>query len=99
MAYSMLRCAVIVFNELTEVLNSNDRPASAVLNRQPSASSTVTIHSQIPSRLLVIILSLIVNHVEEPQLIHALTRADHPQPISQLLLLQELLGQVLQIPA
>lgn len=98
MAYSMLRCTVIVFNDLTEVLYSNNSPASAALNRQPSASSTVTIHRQIPSRLLVVILSLIVDHVEESQLIHALTRADHPQPISQLLLLQKLLGQVLQIP-
>lgn len=48
-------------------------------------------------RLLLIIISLIIHHIEESKLINPLTRAHNPQPIPQLLLLQELLSQVLQI--
>jgi len=49
--------------------------------------------------LLIILIALIVNNVEESQLVHALGGGDHAQPISELLLLEEFLRQVLQIPA
>jgi hypothetical protein len=47
--------------------------------------------------LLIVLLPLLIHDVEEPQLIHPLTGTDNPQPIPQLLLLQELLRQVLEI--
>jgi len=49
------------------------------------------------THLLVIILTLIVYNVEESQLIDTLASRNDPQPISQLLLLEELLRQVLQV--
>jgi hypothetical protein len=47
--------------------------------------------------LLIIIISILVDNVEEAQFIDALAGADHPQPIAQLLFLEELLRQVLQV--
>lgn len=51
------------------------------------------------TNLIIILLLLIIHNIEEPQLIHALTRAHHTQPIPQLLLLQELFGEVLEVAA
>lgn len=42
--------------------------------------------------LFLLIIALLINHIEEPQLIHALARRHNTQPIPKLLLLQELLG-------
>ncbi len=42
--------------------------------------------------LLVIIVSFIVDNVEEPKLVDTFARADDPQPIPQLLLLEEFLS-------
>ena len=47
--------------------------------------------------LLVIILRILTNNVVEPKLINTLGSRHNPQPITQLLLLQKLLGQVLEI--
>ena len=44
--------------------------------------------------LLVILLSSIINNVEESELVDTLARGDNTEPISQLLLLEELLGPV-----
>ena len=49
--------------------------------------------------LVLLLLTLLAYNIEELQAVLALARAHHAQPISQLLLLEELLGQVLQIPA
>ena len=49
--------------------------------------------------LIIIILAILTNHIEELQAILALTRTHDPQPIAQLLLLEKLLGQILQVPA
>jgi hypothetical protein len=49
--------------------------------------------------LILIIVALIAHHVEELQGIFALLCADHTQPVAKLLLLEELLGQVLEIAA
>ena len=50
------------------------------------------------SALLVIIIRLVTHNVEELQAVLALARADNTQPIPKLLLLEELLRQVLQVP-
>lgn len=42
--------------------------------------------------LLVIIVSFIVDNIEEPKLVDTFARADDPQPIPQLLLLEKFLG-------
>jgi hypothetical protein len=47
--------------------------------------------------LLVIILSLVVDDVEESELVDTLGSRDNPEPISQLLLLEELLCAANQI--
>lgn len=44
--------------------------------------------------LLIVIIRIIIHHIEEPKFIDPLTRAHHPQPIPQLLLLQELLRPI-----
>jgi hypothetical protein len=49
--------------------------------------------------LLFILLFLILHDIEEPKLIHALTGGHYTQPVTKLLLLQELLGQVLEVAA
>jgi len=63
--------------------------------------STNTIHTidKHISTLLVIVLTLLANNVEELQGVLALAGADNTQPISELLLLKELLRQVLEISA
>jgi len=48
-------------------------------------------------QLLFIIVTLIVDNVEESQLIDTLASRNNPQPVSQLLLLEEFLRQVLQV--
>ena len=47
--------------------------------------------------LLIIVILLVLHDVEEPKLIDALARANNTEPITQLLLLQELLGEVLEV--
>jgi hypothetical protein len=49
---------------------------------------------------LIFFLALVLSNVEVPQLIDAvvLVGCNHTEPISHLVLLQVLLGQVLQIP-
>lgn len=49
--------------------------------------------------LLVILLITLANNVVEPKLINPLAGAHNPQPIPELLLLQELLCQVLEVPS
>ena len=49
--------------------------------------------------LILILVTLITNDVEELQAVLALLRAHHAEPVSQLLLLEELLSQVLQVPS
>jgi hypothetical protein len=53
-------------------------------------------HLPIP-RLLVIVLGLVTNNVEELEAVLALGRADDAQPVAELLLLEEFLGQVLEV--
>lgn len=47
--------------------------------------------------LLVVILICVIDHIEEPQLVDTLGCGDHTEPISQLLLLEELLCPVLLV--
>ena len=47
--------------------------------------------------LLVLILIRVVDHIEEPQLVNTFGRRDHTEPISQLLLLEELLCPALRV--
>ena len=42
-------------------------------------------------KLLIVILICVIDHIEKPQLIDTLGCGDHTEPISQLLLLKELL--------
>lgn len=42
--------------------------------------------------LLIIVVSFIVDNIEEPKLVDTFAHADDPQPIPQLLLLEEFLG-------
>lgn len=49
------------------------------------------------SRLLVIIISLVVNDVEELELVNTLGGGDDTQPVTELHLLQELLGPAMHI--
>ena len=44
--------------------------------------------------LLVVIIRLIVDHVEESELVYALGGGDDTEPVTKLLLLEELLGAV-----
>lgn len=53
-------------------------------------SSSIPLHSG-SGHLFIIILSLVVNDVEEPELVDALAGRDNPQPVSELLLLEKLL--------
>lgn len=48
-------------------------------------------------RSLVILLLALTNDVEELQAVLALAGADHTEPVTELLLLQKLLGQVLEV--
>ena len=48
--------------------------------------------------LIVVLLTLLTNNVEELQAVLALACAHHPKPITKLLLLEELLRQILQVP-
>ena len=50
--------------------------------------------SYIIQHLLLVIVSLIVNNVEETELVDTLTRWDDTEPVSELLLLEELLGSI-----
>lgn len=43
------------------------------------------------NRLLVIIIALLVDDVEESELVHTLACRDHSEPVTELLLLEELL--------
>lgn len=56
------------------------------------AFNLVSLQTLFDSYLLVIFISVIVNNVEESELIDTLACRNDSQPISQLLLLQELLG-------
>lgn len=47
------------------------------------------------SNLLIILLSLVVDDVVEAELVDALGGRDHAQPVTELLLLEELLGPFL----
>jgi len=49
--------------------------------------------------LVLLLLTLIANHVEELEAVLALLRADNTEPVAQLLLLEELLGEVLEVAA
>jgi len=53
--------------------------------------------AHVSTSLLVILVRVVINDVEESQLIHALGGGDHAQPVPQLLLLEEFLGQIFQI--
>ena len=44
--------------------------------------------------LILILICLIVDNVEEPQLVHALRSGNDTQPVTELLLLKELFGPV-----
>lgn len=44
--------------------------------------------------LFIVVITFIVDDIEESELVDALAHADNPQPIPQLLLLEELLGPV-----
>ena len=46
--------------------------------------------------LVLILLTLVTNNVEELQAVLALGGADHTEPVTELLLLEELLGPVVQ---
>lgn len=50
-------------------------------------------------RLIFIFLAFIPHHIEELQAVLPLACAHDPQPVTQLLLLQELLCEVLKVPA
>ena len=49
--------------------------------------------------LLIIILTLVTDHVEELEAVLATARADDSEPVTQLLLLEEFLRQILEIAA
>jgi hypothetical protein len=49
------------------------------------------------SPLLVILVRLVVNDVEEAELVHALGGGDDTEPVTELLLLEELLGAISHI--
>jgi len=56
-------------------------------------------HCSKQASLLVILLLIVTNNIVEPKLIHALAGADNTEPVTELLLLQKLLGQVLEVAA
>ena len=47
-----------------------------------------------PPALFIVVVRIIIDHVEEPQLVNPLAGRDHAQPVAELLLLQELFGPV-----
>lgn len=49
-----------------------------------------------PNKSIIILIGIVIDNVEEPKLINPLTGAHNPQPISQLLLLQEFLRPIIQ---
>lgn len=51
-----------------------------------------------PTKSIIILIGVVIHNVEEPKLINPLTGAHNPQPISQLLLLQEFLRPIPTIP-
>jgi hypothetical protein len=46
------------------------------------------------AHLFIIIIALLIHHIEESELVRALARRDDTQPVSELLLLEELLRPV-----
>lgn len=50
-------------------------------------------------RLLVVLVGLVVDDVEELELVDAARGGDDAEPVTELLLLEELLGQVLEVAA
>jgi hypothetical protein len=48
----------------------------------------------VATRLLVILISLVVDDVEEAELVYTLGGGDDAEPVTELLLLEELLGAV-----
>jgi len=53
--------------------------------------------ADIRKHLLVILLLVLANNVVEPELVNTLAGGDDPQPVPELLLLEELLSQVLEV--
>jgi len=54
---------------------------------------------QAKGRLLIVLILIVSHNIVEPKLINTLRGADDPQPVTQLLLLEELLSQVLDVPS
>jgi hypothetical protein len=63
-----------------------------VILRYPSIVTSYAEPSAKTSRLLLVILSLVVDDVEEAELVDTLGGGDDAEPITELLLLEELLG-------
>jgi len=59
--------------------------------------SVISTHQSINFFLLIILVSVIVNDVEESELVDTLRSRHNTEPIPELLLLEELLGQVLEV--
>ena len=67
---------------------------------RPDSTHTHLTSSSTPKQsLLIILLALLTHNIEELQAVLALARADHAQPVAQLLLLEKLLRQVLEVAA
>jgi hypothetical protein len=58
-----------------------------------------TSQTQIAVPLLVVLLSLVVDDVEELELVHSLRSRDDAEPVTELHLLKELLGEILEVAA
>lgn len=79
--------AMAVHSDDTQPLLSSSAPALAVYSHQDAEASLIRL------RLLILLTDL-----EVAQLVRLLIRRHHPQPVTEVVLLQVLLGQVLQIP-
>jgi hypothetical protein len=63
-----------------------------VILRYPSIVTSYAEPSAKTSRLLLVVLSLVVDDVEEAELVDTLGSGDDAEPVTELLLLEELLG-------
>jgi len=66
-----------------------------IFSPQPLVTPSMLIDDMLTSNLLIILVRIVVDDVKESELVHALGGGDHTQPISQLLLLEEFLRQIL----
>ena len=63
-------------------------------NRHGALASNLTPYGSLVCHLLVIVITLLIHHIEESQLVDTLACRHHTQPVTELLLLEEFLRPI-----